>query len=898
MIKLFTPKWQHEDAAVRKTAIAEVSDQAILLEIIRDDSDTEVKALALAKIDDLQTLLKLHQQADLSELADPVIRKHLKAHTASLTFSTELATFLSAADDSELNSSIASKNSDANFAVFGDCSKLEAQQLIELSSTAPTSVMRQRAAHAIKDESDLKLAIKQAAHKDKNVSQILRASLAEIKEKQAKQTAIDELIDSLPKIGKNQDWQQDQDLLDQHSLEWDLLHSVATETHNNNWQAAFTSANQRIAINKQAADALIPIVEEKEKLCQEVDCFEDHYHEQADSKGFDASALLKKLTDMEINWKGLPSLIAHKEEEYLERFSSALNKHRAALSDLAKDIQLTSGYEKVIQQAERLQQRSNLKLKDIEKLEQHWQELKAPENADLTSKLKGEFHQAIDKLKLQFEKLDAAKEKSLAKIEQWLTDMETELGKDQTKAAGKIFTKIEQQLPKLKGVAPSQRKAIEKRLNEHGPKLRELEGWRHWGTDKARESLIEEARTLAKSDIAVKKRAKDLQELRDKWKKLGKIDPISAQRLWKRFDKACTEAHQPIKQARAEDNAERDINLAARQELCGSLEKLNTDTDWDDVVWRELDKTIGKFRNGWRSSGPVRSKKWNAINERFNGAMKALDDHLNEERSRSVTQRMGLITQVEEAVELDDTKEATNIAKRAQREWVPTVLARRSEEQRLWKQFRAAVDQIFAKDKDAKQERFAESNALMDEKKALVDELVKLSKLSGPEITKEQGKIGKLKAEWHAFEYSKDKRSAGIEQRFRKTCEQLERNLSNAASDSKAQQLNKLIDGELEGSSVTADENALQTALIELEIILELETPAADAKNRMQLQVERMADAMSGGGQANRAQEILELCEKVGQQRKAGASANELEGRTAAIKTALPTALSKASKNS
>ncbi len=893
MLKIFTPKWQHEDPEVRKEAIAEVTEEETLLEILGTDDNADVKQLAIAKINNIPALLKLHQQADTKDLADTRLRHKIKTQAGDLEFSQELAKFLSECDDEELGNHVASTNNDDQFAALGDCSKLEPNKLIELCSSAATSIMRQRAAAALQDEQDLKLAIKQAAHKDKNVSHILREKLGVIKDTHNKQKEIDQLLVTLEKIGSDHDWQQDQSRLDKHSLQWDLLRSSATPDQISLWQLAFKKTEQRVNANKADADALLPIIEEKENLCQQVDSFGECYEEKSLGKEFDAEELLEKLTGMEINWDELPSLVAHKEEEYKERFSTALKQHKSKLKLLAKDWNLSKGYDKLVTQAKQLQKRKQLKEKDIDRLEGSWNELTTPEDPTLINATKTDFYQAIDKLKNQYQKLEENKEKALAKIDQSLTEMESELANDQTKKAGDIYRKVEQLLQQTNNVPTNHRKAIEKRLHKHRPVLRELEGWRHWGTDKAREALIKDAKALAKADIDVKKRAKELKDLRDKWKKLGKIDPISAQRLWKKFDSACTEAHQPIKQARKEDNAVRDANMAQRVEICSKLENMETETDWDDVAWREIDKGIGKLRNAWRSSGPVRSKKWNKINERFNKAMESLDTHLDDERRRSINLRNGLIEKVEAALELTDMREATNVAKQAQREWVPTVLARRSEEQKLWKQFRTAVDQIFDKDKEQKKAHYAANDALLKQKKGIVSELEKISKLTGKDLSAAQADAGKLKGQWDELEHVRDKRSASVDQRYRKACQQLERGIANQATNSKAEQLGNLLDGKYEGDSVTADENALQTALIELEIILELETPAAQSKNRMQLQVERMADAMSSGASQNNAKEIKRLCEKAGQQIKAGASVDDLASRVTAIKSNLAKALEK-----
>lgn len=899
MLKILSPKWQNADPEVRREAIESISEEATLLEIIAAEKDETVLKTAINQLSNTETLLKLHKDnLDIPTGASCKQRltELIQSNPESIVFSTPLAAFLSNTEPA-LGQLIADKNSDDRFALFDDCKALPSSTLIAQCAEAPTSVMRQNAANALTQEDDIKAAIKTAAHKDKNVSHILREKLAAIRSSQEKHASIDALSNSLLKIGNGEDdWQHDQARLDKQISKWDALKSEADTQQEKVWQEALNNCQEKLADKKLEADKLVPVIESKDALISELESFDRHY--RRDNASFvqsHAAKLLQKLDESVEQWQALPALIAHKEEDYNNRFHSALKKHKAVLGGIAKDAQKSEAFKTIIKHAKSLSKRKAIKAKDIDKLEPRWNELPVADDAATSASLNSEFKQLLEKLRTKYQQQKEAAEISVTKMQQWLDDMDTAMSEDQTKAASKIYQKIEQELRSAKSMATSGVKSIEKRLNKHKPKLKELEGWRHWGTDKAREGLIKDAQALAKADIDIKERTKKLKDLRDEWKKLSKVDPISGQRLWKRFDAACTEAHQPIKKARADENAERAKNLEKRKELCVTLEKLETDTDWSTPNWRDIDKTIGQLRNKWRSAGGVQRKKWEKINDRFFAAIKALDLHLDDERRRSINQRNALIEKVEAASELEDVREAINIAKQAQREWTPTVLAKRSEEQKMWKRFRAAVDALFEKDKKVRHEKNAESNKLLDEKKSIVNQLDKISKLEGTALSKSQGEVGKLKSAWQELLMQGngfDKRAAGVEKKYRAICKQLERNLKNQAANAEATQLGDFLDGKWEGKAATADQDTLQTALLELEIILEVESPADQAKARLQLQVERMADSMSGGD-FGKSKEIYRLCEKVGQQVKAGATLDDLATRVAALKPQIGPALAK-----
>ena len=50
------PKWQHKDPEVRKAAIGQTDDQAVLVELVKTDVDFSVQAKALSRINNPDTL--------------------------------------------------------------------------------------------------------------------------------------------------------------------------------------------------------------------------------------------------------------------------------------------------------------------------------------------------------------------------------------------------------------------------------------------------------------------------------------------------------------------------------------------------------------------------------------------------------------------------------------------------------------------------------------------------------------------------------------------------------------------------------------------------------------------------------------------------------------------------
>ncbi|MFW6162857.1 MAG: pentapeptide repeat-containing protein [Planctomycetota bacterium] len=63
LLDLFRPKWKRSDPAVRKAAVAEIDDVAILVKVAVDDLDEDVRLAAVARIDDPAALAEVFRNS-------------------------------------------------------------------------------------------------------------------------------------------------------------------------------------------------------------------------------------------------------------------------------------------------------------------------------------------------------------------------------------------------------------------------------------------------------------------------------------------------------------------------------------------------------------------------------------------------------------------------------------------------------------------------------------------------------------------------------------------------------------------------------------------------------------------------------------------------------------------
>lgn len=130
----------------------------------------------------------------------------------------------------------------------------------------------------------------------------------------------------------------------------------------------------------------------------------------------------------------------------------------------------------------------------------------------------------------------------------------------------------------------------------------------------AREQIVAEAETLAESTEWTKTAAR-FQELQQAWREAGPVPRALGQDLARRFRTAST----TFFNRRREDMAGRKKvwaeNLSKKEALCERAESLAESTDWDTTA-----AEIKRLQAEWKTIGPIRRQKTEAVWNRFHTA--------------------------------------------------------------------------------------------------------------------------------------------------------------------------------------------------------------------------------------------------------------------------------------
>ena len=127
-------------------------------------------------------------------------------------------------------------------------------------------------------------------------------------------------------------------------------------------------------------------------------------------------------------------------------------------------------------------------------------------------------------------------------------------------------------------------------------------------------ALIERAEAIADSTDWIKT-ADELKKLQVEWQQIGPVPRQESKTTWKRFREACDRFFTRRNADLAERKEVWSVNLARKEALCKRAEELAASTEWDKAA-----AEIRRLQADWKTVGPVRRNKSEAIWQRFRAA--------------------------------------------------------------------------------------------------------------------------------------------------------------------------------------------------------------------------------------------------------------------------------------
>lgn len=398
-------------------------------------------------------------------------------------------------------------------------------------------------------------------------------------------------------------------------------------------------------------------------------------------------------------------------------------------------------------------------------VEKIWQSIDAPTQAqrDLKSQFDNTLQESRETVRINEEKVDAAKVAVVTHLD--TLEQATEDGDLATARAA-----LADLMKKLDVLGRQKSEVMDQdfrfRMTAARGKLGELREWQRWSNDKIRDRLCQEAAEIAQQQLHPDAVVEKIKALQSQWRTLADSEKLHGERghhnhsQYRQFRKACNTAFElakPYFEKRAEV---REKHQAEMEALCESIEGLPEMVEGGD--WRNIMRTIIKGRRAFKDLDNIPPKARSKVANRLRTALDAMEPHL-QARSRKVSAaKRALVREAEALVELEDQQAAAQRAKEIQREWQASDRADRATEQKLWKAFRAACDQIFARLDEQREQDRSEQDALLAKQDALCSEVETLITLDDADAPGRWHEISRLQSAWNELGV----RRSPLERRF------------------------------------------------------------------------------------------------------------------------------------
>ncbi len=470
--------------------------------------------------------------------------------------------------------------------------------------------------------------------------------------------------------------------------------------------------------------------------------------------------------------------------------------------------------------------------------------------------------------------------------------------------AKSIYERLERKIARLEG---RDKTAQAEKLERLGAQLKELGDWKVFASQPKLEALCEQMETLPAAGLSPRDQADRIKDLQMQWKAMG-ASPAQ-ETLWPRFKQAADTAYEPCKKYFAAKRDEKQSKLDQRAEICDMLEQYIASCDWDNPDWKLVEKTVRTARTEWRNRRVFDRKASKPLDERFDALIKTLNDKLDPVYEANAAEKSELIAKVKQLGEGEINQHCINQVKRLQSVWKTGGIMRRKTDQALWKEFNAACGEIFNTHREHQREHYKSSVAHVTRARAIIDELKKAAK--GSSFDEKQ--LQALQDEFHQLPEFPERDARYLKRDFTRVLNDVEKGRQNASDNSRRAELNRLhhkaelceqleamvggdpaeleagiasvLDEWQEGEKTdkaewrkamnlrrdsivlhlqngslpdyeknTADRRML---CIELEILLDRETPDEDRNLRMQHQLQKLQDGLTSSATVSK-QALLE----------------------------------------
>ncbi|MBB5322853.1 DUF349 domain-containing protein [Marinobacter oulmenensis] len=730
------------------------------------------------------------------------------------------------------------------------------ETLAELATDGVTAAIRLEAARQLADEALLQQVQKLAKGRDKGVYQTVKQTLQAIREQQSEEAANQEKLARLIAQVKEQAISEDT-----------KLYQARLEALLESWKTVEDKASTE---QTQAFLEAVHQCRARLQQLQEAREEEQRHRDQAGQRHETLALLQRTLEDLKSGETGetpspsaLDALQKTQENRWLEatrdthvekneqkNYEQAMQSLRSYLSAVRQLEQARTRLAE-IELSEPAQQPAiaSALLKDLT-----WPEgFRQPQSLIHLQELAGKVPTPEPTPAIDREKLKAL----VDELAQTLAALDAALDTKQHRESRQLLKQAQNLFQKLQ---PGQRRQFQARMHLLAGQFRELDDWQGFATEPKQVSLCEQMEYLAEQPMEPEAKAERIKELQNEWRDLG---GSSNRPLWERFKSASDRAYEPCKAYFEAKSDLKKTNLEKRQAICDQLAAFVEEADWDTIDWKAAEQIHQTARQEWKEAWPIDFRDNRQVQKRFDSLLKQLERPLNEERQKNEALKKDIVEKAQALVDHEPLQEAMDEAKALQSQWKAVGITRHREDRKLWKAFRRACDDIFARREAHRSNRQRASEEADEAARELLRQYANLH-TGSDDITLQQAREALARAD--ATPLGNDMR-----QQVQQLCQQVNKLVRSRELSARIAGWQTLIEARASAQETVqgapdhwprlVNRNEAINArdlVIRAEILAGADTPAEDQGRRMELQVERLAQGMGAGSSASSPLEELE----------------------------------------
>lgn len=718
--------------------------------------------------------------------------------------------------------------------------------LEQLAIQGLTTEIRQEAAANLDDRERLQRVQKLAKGKDKSVYQAVRQKLQQLKEQEEQERKREETIQSLIRNATDQARSEDMKLYEarlQATLaQWNEVESHATADQVTRFLEAVHQCRERLKEQQARHDEELRQQEQQNQRRETLAVLKvtlDELKNHASGELPSLSSLDAMQKTQENRWLEATrdTQVSKEDQKSYEALMQSLRsciaavtrvgQHREEITELQTEADEESG------QAEQSRKAREL----LTKID--WPaSFPRPALLDPILALAGRPKAP------QPEKSSEKEQKQLAEtLRTTLGKLEAALEAKQLTESRQCFKTAQQQ---LKALDQRHSKPFQQKMQLLGGQLRELNDWQGFATEPKQVALCEQMEYLANQPMEPEAKAERIKELQNEWRMLG---GSSDRALWTRFKQASDEAYEPCKAYFSAKSGLKQVNLEKRKAICAELQAFAESADWTTIDWKAAERIHQTARDEWKAAWPIEFRENRAVQKQFDELLKALEEQLNTERKKNEALKQQIVERAQALIDHEPLSEAMDQAKALQTEWKQVGITRHREDRKLWKAFRHACDEIFAR-RDAKRTEHERASREADEKA--------MQQLANSEQLDSHADIRQIREALDALAPLTDlPLSVAVKTRYNEEKSRLSKLMKTRKLADKLGHWQEWVlsraTGNLETEELPSSWRALADSIgtmeadelvIRAEILAGLSSPDAEQGRRMEIQVQRLAEGL------------------------------------------------------